>query len=144
MSNVTALNQEINLYSKESIKNASGSRVLEISPDVAKLWLDKFNKANRPLADSFAKEYARRMAKGQWKLNGETIKFNDKGEMIDGQHRCKAIVFYGEPVEIECRFGLGDVFETIDEGKKRSPSDALAVRGIPNYTNAAAAIAFCS
>lgn len=142
MSKVIEVNLEINLRSKESIGNATGSRILKINPDIAELWLSKFNGTNRPLIENHSKELARRMSADQWRLNGETIKFNQKGEMIDGQHRCRAIVIHSKPVEIEVRFGLGNIFETLDEGKKRSPGDVLAIEGTSHYTNIAAAIGF--
>ena len=42
--------------------------------------------------------YAEDMAAGRWKENGETIKFDSEGRLIDGQHRLAAVVKANTPI----------------------------------------------
>jgi len=88
------------------------------------------------------KQYAAAMTAGVWKLNGETIKFNCNGQLIDGQHRLNAIVLAGKTVQTYVLYGLpADAFDTIDGGKPRSNGDRLARRNEKHYQLVAAVAA---
>lgn len=132
---------ESKLKIRQERSKLHGTHLIALTPDLAKSWLLNANVKNRPLNETTAKEYARRMEQGFWMVNGETIKFSKEGNMIDGQHRCRAVEIYGKNVEVEVRFGLdASVFDTLDEGKRRQARDVLAVDSVPNYTIVAAAI----
>lgn len=70
-------------------------------------------------------QYAREMAGGQWKLNGETIAFNGR-KLLNGQHRLHAVVESKTSVPMIIVRGVGeDAFYTVDQGKSRSIGDLM-------------------
>ncbi len=71
------------------------SNVETITPKKAQAWL-LHRAPNRPICEFHLRRLASSMKAGVWKLNGEAIKFNDKGDLEDGQHRLEAIVLSGE------------------------------------------------
>ena len=110
-----------------------------VTPATAERWLDR-NKGNRRLAKNTVVEYAAAMRRGEWMFNGETIKFDLEGNLLDGQHRLAAVTVYGKPVEFGVFRGLPrDAFKTIDTGKKRNAADIVGLRGVPNQSNIATA-----
>jgi hypothetical protein len=62
-----------------------------ITPAVAAEYLDQ-NTDNRHLRSRAVDMYTRNMLAGEWKVTGETIKFDRNGRLIDGQHRLAAII----------------------------------------------------
>lgn len=113
-----------------------------ITPKKAAEWLRQNNR-NRPLSDKWANELAGRITRGEWKMNGETIKFNCDGNIVDGQHRLQAIVKAG--ISVPCYVVRGvqeDAFDTIDQGMKRSNGQMFARDGVKHYNAAAAACTF--
>jgi hypothetical protein len=100
-----------------------------ISPDQARRYLAA-NTSNRNIRRELVKVYARDMAEGRWKDNGETIKFSKDGVLIDGQHRLEAVVQANVTISMVVVRGLNaDVQATIDAGAKRTAGDALKLRG---------------
>lgn len=86
------------------------------------------NPNNRNLSKPLAKKYASDMEAGLWLYNGDPIRTNEKGELIDGQHRLQAAVISGLSFEAELIEGLPDsVVPTIDSGRRRSAGDALHI-----------------
>lgn len=111
-----------------------------VSPKKAMQWL-KRNIANRPLWATTVNQYAKAMADGAWKLNGDCIRFNGNGDLIDGQHRLTASVKSGESFETYVVRGLDhEAFDTIDQGKKRTTADVFARDGYKSYTTLASAV----
>ena len=104
--------------------------VEEISPDLANEYLLN-NKLNRPLRLKWVLALSRQMSKnGQWHLSGEPIIFGRSGNLLDGQHRLKAIIHSGTTHPFLVVRGADDkTFSTIDTGQKRSPKDALFIAG---------------
>lgn len=111
-----------------------------ITPKKAMEWLKK-NVHNRPLGQRHISRLASAMTAGQWKLNGETIKFNGNGDLIDGQHRLNACVKSGVSFDAYIVRGLDHgSFDTIDQGKARTAGDVLARRGEKSYCTLSAAV----
>lgn len=102
----------------------------KVTPAKASAWL-KRNVANRRVSPKVVRNYADDMSRGEWLLNGEAIKFDQDGDLLDGQHRLGAIVYYGKPVRLAiCRNLPRAVFKTIDSGKKRGHADIVGLRGV--------------
>lgn len=100
-----------------------------ITPSLAKQMLDG-NKNNRPLMNNLVQFYTKQMQTGRWQLNGDTIRLDKNGYVLDGQHRLSACVASGVPLTTYVLRGLDkDVFKTIDCGKGRSPADFLHIEG---------------
>lgn len=109
-----------------------------VTPERAKeLLLSMAN--DRPFSKNTALNYTEVMRRGEWKFNGDPIRINAKGKVIDGQHRLTAIVNSGKTQRMLLVSGLDDsVFDTIDVGKRRSPSDLLSIAGFTHATPLAA------
>ncbi len=111
-----------------------------ITPAMAEKFL-LTNKLNRRLSDRNVDALYLQMKGGNWMLTGDPIKFSAEGNLIDGQHRLKAIIKYGSPVDLFVAKGLEEeCFQVIDTGKNRSAADVLSASGI-KYSNSIAAIA---
>lgn len=97
-----------------------------ITPDTAAAMLEtnvnNRNKKNEPLAIA--------MKNGEWRLNGDAIRFSSDGVLLDGQHRLLAIIASGIAVDTIVIRGLDpDSQVTIDSGVKRQVADFLKMRG---------------
>ena len=102
--------------------------VRTITKEIALKLLQK-NSHNRPLSKNHLLHICDQLRKGQWKLNGDAIRYNDE-MLIDGQHRLTAVVETGIPMQTLVIEGLDSgVFDTIDTGKNRSNKDTLALVG---------------
>lgn len=111
--------------------------VRKITPAVAAVMLSK-NPANRPIKKGHVEAMARDMANGRWQTNGDAIRLNGDGSLIDGQHRLTACVEAGVPFETVVISGLpSNVRATIDGGAKRTHGDRLAMIGIANANTVA-------
>lgn len=113
--------------------------VKEITPDLASAWLAR-NTHNRNTSPAVIDGYARDMAAGSWKLNGEAIKFSTDGRLLDGQHRLHAVVKAGVTITSVVVEGLASGTQAVmDAGKKRTAADSLGLGGVANARNVAAA-----
>jgi hypothetical protein len=100
-----------------------------ITPEIAAELL-KRNKSNRPIKKAHVRKLVNILQTGAWIYNGETIKVDIHGNLIDGQHRCMAIVSSGIAAEVEVIRDLPpECVNTIDQGKKRTLADLLAMDG---------------
>lgn len=117
------------------------SHVAIITPEDAARMLER-NDGNRKLAPSMVSHLAGAMARGEWALNGESIKIAASGKLLDGQHRLAAVVKCGKPVKMLVVSGLPEsAFETIDTGRPRGLKDILTIAGVSNAVGIAATIA---
>jgi hypothetical protein len=111
-----------------------------ITPKKAALLLKK-NTNNRPLSLAAIDDYAEAIMAGEWAVNGETIKMNGHA-VVDGQNRLHAIIKADKPIETYVVRGLeGDkVFDTIDQGKRRTFGHVLARHGEKYYNHLSSSI----
>ena len=118
--------------------NSPTIQIVEVDPATAEGWLAR-NPNNRNLRKPVVESYARDMVSGNWMLNGETIKFDDVGRLIDGQHRLSAVVTANVSVSMAIIRGVDPtVMDTVDVGAKRTYADALKLQGEDNTTTLAA------
>lgn len=116
------------------------STVETVTPEKARAILDSCRNRNRPISKKLVAKLAREMQDGKWMENGESIVFNDNGDLLDGQHRLSAICLSGVPCRMVVAKGVDhEAFRTIDRGKKRSPRDDLFILGYKNANNLASA-----
>jgi len=117
---------------KSAVNENMLTRVEEvyITPEVAKNWL-ALNHNFRRLDTKRARYFAQQIRHGGWQMNGETIKFDAAGNLIDGQHRLQACVIAGVPFRSLVVWGaISDLH--VDTGKPRNFSDVLNSRGESN------------
>lgn len=94
----------------------------------------------RRINDRVANVYAKDIVEGRWKENGETIKFDTEGRLLDGQHRLAAVIKANRPVAFFVVRGLDNsVMDTIDYGYQRTLESALQFQ-CRSYENGAAAV----
>ncbi len=79
---------------RDALKRAKAEWKLSlriITPGQSEEWLKNNNKHNRPLSRKDIERYAASMESGRWLLNGETIIFDNTGNLLNGQHRLVAV-----------------------------------------------------
>lgn len=112
-----------------------------ISPQEAVALLGTANTTNRDLNRTLVRQLASDLVKGQWKFNGEALKFDSNGRLVDGQHRLTACRESQIALEtVVCGGFAPEVFDTIDTGKKRNLQDILKIAGFKNWTTAGGAL----
>jgi hypothetical protein len=80
------------------------------------------------------------MGNGGWDENGETLKYDSKGVLVDGQHRLAACVKANKPFRTLVAYGVDDLVD-IDSGMRRSAGQLLAkVDGTKNTSIVIAAL----
>jgi hypothetical protein len=114
---------------------------IEVTPELAKRWLNN-NFRNRSVREDVARAYARDMVNGRWVYTHQGIAFNDRDELIDGQHRLHAVILSGlESVRMMVTFGLPSkidghemtTMDAVDRGACRSVADQLKIQhGLKN------------
>lgn len=110
------------------------SEIVVITPQQAEIWL-RHNNTNRKLSKPLVKRLANAIKRGEWELNGESIKIARGGRLLDGQHRLSAIIEAGKEIKTYVVKNLNaETFHTIDCGKLRSNADMLEIRGEENQT----------
>lgn len=106
-------------------------------------WLDETNKNNRKVRQQWVDQLADDMIAGRWRgQNGEAIRFDTEGRLVDGQHRLWACVQSGTAFETLLVTGVDiEDYKTIGIGTKKGLVDFLGpVYGEKNPTLYAAAL----
>jgi hypothetical protein len=113
---------------------------MEITPSIARILLTK-NIGNRNVSEDYINEYAGRISRGEWWLNGAAIKIAWNGRLLDGQTRLEAVIKAGLPITTMVTYGLHPESQmTMDMGKKRSQADVLRMHGFTDTIRLAALI----
>lgn len=111
------------------------SQWMDVDPATAHRWLEN-NFRNRPLSQDVVLAYARDMQRGVWVPTHQGVAFNDRDELIDGQHRLHAIILSGCTIRMMVTFGLPSKIEgfemttmdAVDRGRTRSVADQLKIQ----------------
>lgn len=122
-------------------KNGSPSMRLEtITPVQAARYLER-NGVNRSLRRPKILQFASDMRRGCWTVQGDCIRFDVNGVLIDGQHRLLACMDAGLAFQTYVIRGLdaATAMPTIDCGTTRSNADFLKFCGLASYALSAAA-----
>lgn len=113
-----------------------------VTPEMALKWLAA-NPSNRPVSDPVVRQYAADMKAHRWKTTHQGIAFDRSGDLLDGQHRLRAVIRAGVPVRMlvfrDCDRAT---FDRLDTGRKRTAADALSIDGT-EHARTLAAIARC-
>lgn len=128
----------------ESDKKEVHTERIFITAEMSRRWLRMNIENNRPVNNDRVNQYARDMKAGNWKENGDTIKFTEDGQLIDGQHRLNACMQAGVGFWSLVAYGVKkDAFVTIDRNQSRTTAQVLHLKtGIGDYNNVAAVIAW--
>lgn len=112
------------------------------TPEIAEDILRTKNKQNRSLSASNVERYSMLMTSGEWDHeNGEFIKFDKNGDVLDGQTRLASVIKKGTPQVLAVMRGLAPESRfRVDKGRNRSDAHDLQIRGFKD-ASASASIA---
>jgi hypothetical protein len=114
---------------------------VNLTPTLAEKWLGQ-NRGNRNMRTAKVKAFSRDMRNGAWGTDGSPYRFDWNGALMDGQHRCAAVIEAGATVRALVIRGLDPATrEVMDTGTKRTPADALHFAGFEKDNNVTAAVA---
>jgi hypothetical protein len=103
--------------------------VMTITPQLAEEWLAK-NKANRHTSQRTIDAYARDMKNGAFVLSNDAVAFDEKGNLLNSQHRLLACIEAQTSFQAIVVEGLPtDSRNIMDSGMKRKLSDVLHFSG---------------
>jgi hydrogenase maturation factor len=101
--------------------------VTNVTPAMAKKWIESGGN-NRNVKPHLVSKYASEMAKGKWKLHHQGIAIDEKGHLVDGQHRLLAIMQADVNVKMAVTVGVpADSFDVMDDGSSRGVRDLLSI-----------------
>lgn len=114
--------------------------IMDITPSLANSWLNRIPETQRSVRDTAVEQYKKDMLSGNWNIDYSPFRFSKTGRLIDGQHRCFAIVEANVVLPSQAVvFGMDDTdYEGLDQGVKRTFSDTLKYYGFPNTLNMSA------
>lgn len=111
-----------------------------VTPKIAKEYL-KGNTINRKKSDKHIRFLTSQMKNGLFIENGESIVFDEYGNLNDGQHRLCAIIAANKSYYMVVVTGVkSKTIATYDTGKNRSAADVLAINGYSQTVKIAALI----
>lgn len=117
----------------QEVKTSIKTKFVQINPeDAMNLIESSVNNGfiNRRRSETHVRFLAKQMAKGGWKINGETIILDKKGRVINGQHRLMACVKAGKPFQTLLVYDVPtDTFVTMDTGVKRTAAQTMQIAG---------------
>ena len=73
-----------------NMEGNGNAKIVDITPEMAREYLEK-NSHNRRLSERSVRNLATAIKNGEWQVNGEAIKVDKEGNLLDGQHRLSAI-----------------------------------------------------
>jgi hypothetical protein len=100
-----------------------------VTPGMAREFLERNVENNRTPKTAKIRSYARDMRAGAWRRNtGETIKFDTRRRLIDGQNRLHAVIEANVSVVFDIAHDVSvEVMPVLDSGASRSGKDALSI-----------------
>jgi hypothetical protein len=122
------------------LKHEITAQVETVTPTQAGRWISG-QVENRPLMRSHVSFLAFQIRAGKWGINGQPIIVSSDGRLLDGQHRCYAVIEAERSIETLVVRGVDPLqFATIDTGVVRTAGHVLAIRGRKYYTNVASVL----
>ena len=117
------------------------SSIVTMTPEWAERLLAT-NTNNRTVSKNAVNAIVRDMEAGHFRLNGESIKLDEEGNLVDGQHRLNACVVSGVSFDTWLTLGLTREDKlTLDRGRPRGVGDNLAIAyGVNGGRQVAAAV----
>jgi hypothetical protein len=97
-----------------------------------------FNTKNRKVRQSRVAQYADAITDGRWGITPDAVAV-EAGDLVNGQHRCRAIISAGQAVPVLFTANIGATFDITDNGASRTAADVLFLAGLSDYPGALAA-----
>lgn len=109
-------------------RGTSGSKRMTVTPDMASAWLSRRCSHQRPVSRDNISSLTSQILNGQWRFDGSSIVFDSNGELIDGQHRCQAVIESSTPIDTLVVWGVDpSSYVTKDTGKSRTAADIIGL-----------------
>ena len=109
---------------------------LNITPNMATELLKQNTGNFRQINQGRVLRYADDMRHERWMFSGDPIRFDIDGQLLDGQHRLKAIIASGTTQRMVLMEGLlNESALTMDKGQPRSVRSWLTHKGTKNAVN---------
>lgn len=111
----------------------------DLTPPKAHYYLS-MNMRNRRVSNQHVDRLAEDIDKDRWEINGDALKFDTTPQMIDGQHRCLAVIKAQKSIKTLVITGLDPNARNVIDlgGKPRSVADVLRLNDIANGSQKAA------
>lgn len=114
--------------------------VVLITPPIAEGYLGRVN-IQRKLKQHVVNRYAKDMAEGRWSECETAICFNQAGELVNGQHRLRAVIRSGVSIKFTVMRNMSeDAILRMDSGTPRTAGDQFQILGVLNSRLAAAVV----
>ena len=115
---------------------------VEVTPDMAWDFLSRTTIKNRFITQSTVHKYARQIMAERWCVTGEALKFDDVGNLLDGQHRLWGFIETGleSAVFLVIKNIPASSQSFIDTPKPRTPANTFEMEGVPDPRIAAAPV----
>jgi len=109
-------------------------KLITLTPEYAETLLNKV-KNNRRVRQKVVSNYAADISAGKWVENGAPIILSSKDVLLDGQHRCHAVIMAGRSITALLVYDVADknAFATLDTGAGRKLPDILYMKGEKSY-----------
>lgn len=101
------------------------------------------NVRNRRVSKYFLSYLKGILQRGEWVINGDTIRISREMKLLDGQHRLRAVAETGIPIRTFVIYGLDPAAQlAMDQGKKRTNADQLDLYDEPDTSTLASALSW--
>lgn len=121
------------VFGDEPSKHKHIVRIIWLTPDIAGKFLDTRPENQRSIRRFQVERIIRDIKAGRWRLNGETIVFDSQGRLVQGQHRCQAVIESGVPIQVYVIWGVdSDISSSYDNTSRRTAADGLKADGFSN------------
>lgn len=114
------------------------AKIADFDPGFAQALLDNPHPRQRKMQPNKVTQFARDMSSGDWMNSGDPVRVDPELRLIDGQHRCAAVVMSGITLH-EVPFMMihdPDAFLAFDQATPRKLSDQMHMAGIHITNNA--------
>lgn len=113
------------------MKHKSTAQIEIVTPLIAAQWLATNTEHQRSVTKSHSSFLEKEMKGNNWFLTGETFIFDWNGMLIEGQHRCHAVINSGATIESWVIRGIDPAaFAYINRGKIRTTGNIAQIAGI--------------
>lgn len=126
--------------SMDTIPIGTGQYRVTLTPLMAASLLAKNQANNRQISRMHVEAITADILAGRWQYNGQPICIASNGALLNGQHRCLAVVESQKPIDVLVVYGLPpETFATIDANQRtRSAADVMHIAGCTNTRTLAA------
>jgi len=116
-----------------------------VTPAMATEWLGRNFERNRTINNAAVARFATEMKAGRWSATHQGIAFDEHGFLIDGQHRLRAVVMAGVPVQmLVASYTTASPLDALDRGTTRNVGAVLEIGGVVGKGRGQSVAAVCN